>query len=186
MSSLHMYLEASSRGDDRPSTALQHFIDFLPTKIESTSTLLHGLIDETCSTNFWNCFDQVICRAVEQIDQNVSIPGSFRSPGLFSQMPDRFMSSSRISGPRLLREDKSPSVFQRHALKIVEMGKRMVDGLHGSPLYLSGTESSHKLILLKASQYFSFFFSFPLMHISDGGRNDRVQERTYPVCNSFR
>jgi hypothetical protein len=152
MSSLHKYLETLPTGNDRPSTILQHFIDFLPTHILHTSTCVHGLIDETCSTNFWGCFDQVICAAVQQIDQNASVPGSFHSQVKHFQSPDRVIFSSSTSGPRILREDKSPSVFNRHASKIVEMGKGDMDGLHGSPLSLGAAETDHRSILLKVSK----------------------------------
>jgi hypothetical protein len=88
---------------------------------------------------------------VEQIDQNASTLRYFLSHRLFSEAPDCIIQPSRIAGPGLLREDKSPSDFERHAPKIVKMGKGTLNGRHGFPLYLDKSEDSHRSILFNVS-----------------------------------
>jgi hypothetical protein len=156
MSSLRKYLEASPTGYDRPSTALQHFIDFLPTTIESTSTLLPSLVDETSSTNF--CFDRVISRAVKQIG---------------------------ISYPRFLREDTSPSVFLRHTPKIVEMGRGGHRWTARIAVVPERYRVESQIDFARGQPISFFFCSLPLRYISDQDNYDWVNARTYSVCNSL-
>jgi hypothetical protein len=95
------------------------------------------------------------------------------------------MHPSRIAGPRLLRGDKSSSIFELHAPKIVEMGKGIMNGQRasGSPFYLDRSERSQ--VDFVESQSTLFFPCLQLTRTSDRNSNGRVPGRTYSVCCSF-
>jgi hypothetical protein len=155
ISSLRVYLQASPTGGDSPSTNLQASLDSMEGNIDRHPALGGGLTNEKSSAFYWDCFQPVISDAVEQIDQNLSVPRYSEQSRIFSIDPDAIIHPSRFAGPRLLREHKSPSVFEHHAPKIVEMGKGMMNGQHGSPLYLDEPEEGHRSILFKVNQHYS-------------------------------
>jgi hypothetical protein len=155
MSSLHHYLQSSPTGDDSPSERLQSLMDILPNLIDQHPGISGGLSHETTTTALWGCLSPIISSAVQQIDQTVHKPRYYTARRMFSVKSDSIMVPSPGASPRLLREDKSPSFFEKHASNIVKMGMGTTNGQHGSPLKLRKKEEDHRSIAFSVSRQYS-------------------------------
>jgi hypothetical protein len=149
MESLCNYLATVPAASEPPS----------PWLLEKINSLAHVISEEPLSdeattiTLFANIF-RVVKSAVQEVDQNTSLPEIKNQMRQFSQIPDLLIRPHDTAGPTLHWENKSSKVFDAHAPRILSMGQQIQEGgCRGSYLRFSQRETDHRSILFKVSTY---------------------------------
>jgi hypothetical protein len=151
MQGLRTYLPTAPGGNMPPSPHLQYIINRLPAELLQTSAGV--LSTEETTTQLWDfCFRPIIRYAVQDVDQNPTLPTTVVRRTLYCQTPDALICSNSDTSPRLHREDKSWTVFNAFAPEILALARRVEDGRLGTSLELKTNEEGARSLVMKASR----------------------------------
>ena len=151
MQSLQAYLTTAPGGNMLPSRRLQHRIEDLP-----VPTPAGELSSEETTAQLWdyNIFP-VIRYAVQEVDQNPTLPSTKVGTTLYSQTPDALICPTQDAPPRLHREDKNWRAFDAFAQDILALAQYVEEGQPGTSLELGLNEVGARSIIMKVSRAIS-------------------------------
>jgi hypothetical protein len=138
LASLHTYLESAPTRHHPPSDNLKNCFGVIGSLLSGFSLQGEG----TTRDLFYKLWPPIQF-AVQEVDDNTSLPQIDSQATIFSQIPDGLLSPYAEQPPQLHLKFKSKSAFSRYAHQIVAMGQGV------TPLELGNCEIGARAIIFK-------------------------------------
>ncbi len=150
MDRLRTYLTTAPGGGMPPSRQLQQCLNDLPDNLLETPA--GELSSEETTTQLWNIYLFPLIRyAVKDVDQNPTLPATRVRRTIYSQTPEALICPTQGTSPRLHREDKNWTIFDRFAPEILVLAQHVEDGQLGTSLELRTNEAGARSIIMNVS-----------------------------------
>ena len=131
-----------------PSRQLRQRLEDLPDNLLETPA--GELSSEETTSQLWDIYLFPLIRyAVEDVDQNPTLPAIQVRRTAYSQTPDALICPTPGTSPRLHREDKNWAVFDEFAPQILALAQHVEDGRLGTSLELRINEEGARSIVMK-------------------------------------